>query len=324
MSAGPNSPYPDIPADKVRELRRAVRIELWTIFFLATIVAVMYLVMGSSQAMKTAWIEDLLSLLPPVLFLLTAWLERRPPSQKFPFGFHRIGSLGFFAAACALLVMGAYLLYESATTLIMREHPTIGTVELFGERVWLGWLMMVALAYSAIPPVILGRMKKKPAEAIADKILYTDADMNAADWQTGVAGIAGIAGIAAGWWWADAAAAGLISFSILKDGLQNCRIALAELLDSAPRKLSSDEIHPDAVLLREELERRYPGANVRIRETGRYMRAIVVDSLAHQMEGDLRSQLVGNGEGWRLIEVSRELTREELERGGNAGITPQD
>ncbi len=35
-------------------------------------------------------------------------------------------------------------------------------------------------------------MKKSLARDLNDKVLYTDADMNAADWQTGLAGIAGV------------------------------------------------------------------------------------------------------------------------------------
>jgi cobalt-zinc-cadmium efflux system protein len=298
------SSYPHIPAEKRRILRSAVRIEVWTIFFLLTIVAVMYLAMGSSQAMKTAWIEDMLSLLPPSLFILAASLEERKPSGNFPFGFHRIGSLSFFAAACALLAMGAYLLYEAMRTLLLQEHPTIGSIELFGERIWLGWLMMGALIYSVIPPVILGRMKKQPSVELADKILHTDADINAADWQTGLAGIVGIAGIAAGWWWADAAAAALISLSVLKDGFTNCRIAFVELLDGVPRELSSAAIHPSAARLRKELERRYPGHEVRVRETGRYMRAVVVETLDAQLDSSTQSALLDSDDSWRLIEVA--------------------
>lgn len=300
--------YPTLPEDKRAALRKAVRIEIWTLGFLASIVAVMYFIMGSSQAMKTAWIEDLLSLLPPSLFLLSAWAERKPPSERFPFGFHRVGSLGFFAAACALLVMGVFLLYESIATLVRAEHPTIGTVELFGETIWLGWLMMAGLAYSVISPVVLGRMKKQPAQNLSDKILSTDADMNAADWQTGLAGIAGIIGIGLGFWWADAAAALIISFSILKDGISNCKIALAELLDGAPRKLDADEIHPVAKTLREELRLRYPGHDVRLRETGRFIRATVVPSLDHEICDELRAALRGSDEAWRVTEVSHVLT----------------
>lgn len=317
MNMSPGAAYPKIPDEKAKDIRHAVHLELATLFFLSTIVVVMYLVMGSSQAMKTAWVEDLLSLLPASMFLVTAWLERKPPSEKYPFGLHRVGSLGFFAAACALLVLGLYLLFESAMSLIRMEHPTIGTVSILGERIWLGWLMIAALAYSVIPPVILGRMKKKPSRSISDKILHTDADMNAADWQTGLAGIAGIIGISLGWWWADAAAAGLISFSILRDGVTNCRIALAELLDGTPRELASSDIHPSAARLRDELRTRFPGAEVRLRETGRYMRAVVVDSLHHQT-GEPGRHLAGDDQAWRLIEVSRALDFEPPSDGKTA------
>ncbi|TCD15188.1 cation diffusion facilitator family transporter [Oricola cellulosilytica] len=297
----------NLPPELEEEARRAVRLELWTIFFLVTIVIVMFFTMGSSQAMKTAWIEDALSLLPPILFLVAIRLERRQPNPAFPFGYHRFGSLAFFAAACALAAMGGYLLYEAVVTLIRQEHPTIGSVQILGRDIWLGWLMMAALAYSVVPPVILGRMKRRPAHRLADKILHTDSQMNAADWQTGVAGMAGIAGIAFGFWWADAAAAGIISFSILKDGFDNVRIAFAELLDGAPRKLDSSDTHPAAEKIRNELQRRYPGREVRVRETGRHMRAVIVPGLAAELNRELRDELAGSKDGWRLIEASRAL-----------------
>ncbi len=58
--------HPPLPDAIYAKLARARRLEWWTIFFLATIVVVMYFVLGSSQAMKSAWIEDLLSFLPPI------------------------------------------------------------------------------------------------------------------------------------------------------------------------------------------------------------------------------------------------------------------
>ncbi|MCQ0090866.1 cation transporter [Roseovarius sp. M141] len=234
----------DLPDEIKRKLRRAARLEWWSIFWLLTIIAVMYFAMGSSQAMKAAWIEDTLSLLPPILFLLARKFENKPATEQYPFGFHRVGSLAFLLAAGALTAMGGFLLYDATSALILQEHPTIGNVTILGWDVWLGWLMVAALVYSIIPPVILGHMKKPLARAAMDKILYTDADMNAADWKTGLAGIAGIVGIGFGFWWADAAAAGLISFDILRDGLRNLRIAVAELLDGAPRELDSTDVHP--------------------------------------------------------------------------------
>lgn len=39
-----------------------------------------YAVLGNSQAMKAAWVEDLLSFLPPISFLLAARVIRKRPS----------------------------------------------------------------------------------------------------------------------------------------------------------------------------------------------------------------------------------------------------
>lgn len=290
-----------------RKLRRAERLEWWSIFWMLTIIAVMYFAMGSSQAMKSAWIEDTLSLLPPALFLLARRFEDKPATAKYPFGFYRVGSLAFLLAAGALTAMGGFLLYDAGRALILQEHPTIGNVVILGWDVWLGWLMVAALIYSVIPPVILGRMKKPLARDTMDKILYTDADMNAADWKTGLAGIAGIIGIGFGFWWADAAAAGLISFDILRDGLRNLRIAVAELLDGAPRELTSPDIHPVVKTVSEALRRRFPGHDVQVRETGRYIRANVVPAKGAELERRQARVLIGQDEAWRLRDINQEV-----------------
>lgn len=63
----------------------------------------------------------------------------------------------------ALSGVGLFLVYDAVTALIRTEHPTIGSVDLFGTTVWQGWLMIAALAYSVVLPVIFGRLKMHPA-----------------------------------------------------------------------------------------------------------------------------------------------------------------
>ena len=149
--------YPPLPEHVTTQIARARRLEWWTLFWLMTIVGVMFMVMGSSQAMQAAWIEDMLSLVPPILFLVAARVERLPPSARFPFGLHRIGTLAFALSAATLTALGGYLVYDAGMVLFRQEHPTIGSVQILGAEVWLGWLMVAALAYSIVPPVILGR-----------------------------------------------------------------------------------------------------------------------------------------------------------------------
>lgn len=291
-----------VAGDIAADLQRGVRLAWWTLGWMGSVVIVMWLVMGSSHAMKAAVIEDLLSLIPAMVFLIAAHWERKEPNRRFPFGYRRANSLAFLIAATALIAVGAFLAYESLTTLIRREHPTVRGITLFGETLWLGWLMIAALAYSVIPPLILGYLKLPIAERIQDKVLHTDALMQKADWQTGLAGMAGVMGIGLGWWWADAAAALFISVSILRDGWGALRQAVAELLDGAPRALENDDLAEDAVKLHAELQHRFGEVPVRLRETGRYIAAEVdAPSPPHLPPPE---ELMGRERAWRLCSLS--------------------
>jgi len=292
-----------IPPELRADMQRARKLEWWTLGWMASVVAVMYLATGSSQAMRTAFIEDLLSLVPAITFLVSARLEPKEPTAKFPFGFVRVNSLAFLASAVVLTTLGAWLLIEGLTGLGRGEHPTIEPVAPFGQTVWLGWLMVAALAYSVIPPIILGRLKLPVARRLQDKVLHTDALMQKADWQTGLAGIAGILGVALGYWWADSLAAALISLSILHDGISNMRTASAELLDGVPRALEDAGIAPDAAELQARLLKRWPGAKVRLRESGRYIIASVEEVDEIGQVPPLRD-LMGNEAPWRLAQIT--------------------
>jgi cation diffusion facilitator family transporter len=234
----------DLPPEQQEALRKATRIEWTTIGFLVVTATMVFLVLGNSQAMKAAWIEDLLSFLPPIAFLVAARAIRKPPSEKHPYGYHRSTGVAHLVAAVALTVMGGYILVESGLGLLKAEHPTIGGIELFGNTIWLGWLMMGVMVLTAAPPVVLGRIKMKLAEKLHDKVLYADADMNKADWMTAIAAVAGVAGIGIGLWWADYAAALIISASILHDGFKNTRAAVSALMDKRAMTYDDGKPHP--------------------------------------------------------------------------------
>lgn len=265
----------NIPSEIEPDLRRAIHLEWWTLAWQSSIVVILFFVLGSSAAMKSAWIEDILGLLPPIVFLIALHFEKKKSTKRFPFGFKRVNSLAFLVSATALLILSLYLLIDSGMKLVMTEHPMIGPVTFFGREIWLGWLMMAALAYSVVPPVILGRKKLPVAYRLSDKVLHTDALMLKADWMTSVAAIAGIAGVGFGLWWADAVAAAVIALDILRDGVRALTIATAELIDGAPRKLENNEIDDEASQLRDFLAQRFPGGEIRLRESGRYILADV-------------------------------------------------
>ena len=284
---------------------RAERLEYWSIGWTLSVIVVMGLAMGSSQTMKTAWIEDCLSLIPPAVFLISARIERRPPSARFPSGFARAPGVAFAIAAAALAALGATLLVDSALGLWSQEHATVGGVVILGREVWLGWVMVAAQVYSIIVPLVLGRLKLPVAKELNDKTLFTDAQTQKANWMTGVAGIGGVIGIGLGWWWADAVAAGLISLDILNDGVRALRSSTAELVDGAPRALDSTDVAKDAKALHAALDARFPGGEVRLRETGRVIGAQIVGANPPDPPLTTADYWPGDPErAWRLHHVS--------------------
>ncbi len=260
----------ELPDERERDRRRAIRLEWATIAAMLSVIAALYFALGSSQAMKTAWVEDILSLVPPLAFLIASRYSGRPPTGRFPYGFHRTVAIAFLCASVALAGFGVLLLYDAVLKLILREHPSVGTVVVFGQQVWMGWLMIAALVYSVIPPIILGRMKLPLAERLHDKALHADAAMNRADWLTGLAAAVGIVGIGVGWWWADAAAAALISLDILRDGWKNLSQSVRDLMDERPTRVGSREPDPlsECVLAALRAMDWVEEADLRLREEG--------------------------------------------------------
>jgi len=264
-----------------RELRRAARLCWWSIALLGAVTVMMAVTMGGSQAMLTALVEDVLSLLPPIAFLIALRFRRRGVDGTYINGRERAFDITFLASSVALTAVGALLVFDGLHVLATRTHPVVGTVVLGDTVVWQGWVMMAALAVSCVPPVILGRLKLRLARMLDSKPLHTDADMNKADWLTAVAGIVGVAGIGFGLWWADAAAAIFIAVEVLRDGVRNLRNAVRDMHDARPQRVdrSDHDPIPDAVV---DAVRALPGVadcRLRFHEEGLRLSGVVYVTL---------------------------------------------
>lgn len=234
----------DLPAAQQKALRSAIRWEWFTIGYTFVTISVVAFVVGGSQAMRTAWIEDMLSLIPQVSFLVALLFIRRRPTRAFPFGLHRVMGVGHLVAAVALLTVGGTLAYEAITGLVRAEHPSIGTVFVFGHTIWLGWIMVVTMSLIVIGPLFYGHAKSKLAPQLHNKLLYADADMAKADWQTNAASIVGVLGVGVGLWWLDGVAALFIALGIVWDGWRNARAAVRDLIDQRARTEDDAQPHP--------------------------------------------------------------------------------
>ena len=290
---------------EIREDMKAARsLEWWNIFWTITYVAALGLAMGSSQAMKTAWIEDILGLIPPVVFLISERYERKAANRRFHYGYDRVNGLGFLIAAVALAAVGLFLLKDALSSLLAQEHVTVGTVRILGHDVWLGWFMLAAQLYASVPPAIVGHKELPLAKRLRDKLIHTDALMNKANWQTGLAGFLGIALLGFGLWWADAVAAALISLSIILDGWRALKVAIAELIDGVPHDLEGGEREEDARAIETALQAMFPDARVLLRETGRYIRAEVVGAAAPRDFDLTKLEIEGLECMWRLDSIA--------------------
>jgi cation diffusion facilitator family transporter len=298
-----------MPEEQQKALSRARWLEVIWIVVLATIVTAIYFSLGNSQAMKTAWVEDMLSFVPPVAFLVGSWIEGWKPNRRFPLGYIRVTSIAYLISAVALGGVGIFLIVDSSMALIKREHPTIGSVELFGVTMWFGWMMIAALAYSVVMPVIFGRLKMGPARTLHDKTLWADALMNKADWMTGLAAVVGILGIGMGWWWADAAAAILIALDVLHDGYKHTGAAIRDLSDEMPRTIDDKKFDPliDKVQNHVEMLPWVRESRLRLREEGRFLTGTIYvvpreESVSPESIEAAEVQLLGLH--WRLHDVS--------------------
>jgi len=301
-------PKYELPVHKQADLEKLVRLEWINLGFRTSIVAILFLVLGNSQAMKAAWLEDTLTLAPPIAFLIAFHFRERQPDDTFPYGHQRAAMIAFLCASVVLTSLGLYLIVDSTISLLRQERPAIGSVEIMGHTLWQGWLMIAGLVYSVIPPFIIGRLQEKAAMTVHEKTVHVDAQVSKADWMTGVAGIVGILGIGLGLWWADALAALFIGFDVLRDGYSNVKEAVGDLLDRRPHSIGTGK--PEG--LAEELEHQLQLLNwvdqaaVRLREEGSVMSGeafVVPDSNLDLVAKLACARKLVQKYDWRLYEV---------------------
>ncbi|WP_447730758.1 hypothetical protein [Pseudoxanthomonas suwonensis] len=81
---GRRPPPRELPPQQREALRRAEHLCWWTLLVMGLVATMMYFVMGGSQAMKTALVEDLLSLVPPAAFLVASRFRRKGWTRSTP------------------------------------------------------------------------------------------------------------------------------------------------------------------------------------------------------------------------------------------------
>jgi divalent metal cation (Fe/Co/Zn/Cd) transporter len=110
------------------------------------------------------------------------------------------------------LALAAYVGYESARTLWLRERP---------DRTIVG---IVILAASAVVMPMLARAKRRVAAAMSSRVLASEATQTSICAYLSAIALAGVAlNAAVGWWWADPLAALAMVPIIVREGLDGAR-----------------------------------------------------------------------------------------------------
>lgn len=319
------APPLELPEDLHPVLRSGTRLAIGMVVYLIVDALVLSFLLAKSQAILAMIVEDLLESVAPIAFLLTRDKKSEGPDQKFPYGHHRDVTLGAFSSALALLGFGLLLVTVSGRSLIQGEHPTIATVTVFGVHIWKGWLAIAWLVPTVALPLWLGRRMRAPAQQVNNRILHMAAELLSADWRSTVAAVVGMMGVAAGLWWADSAAAVIISVSIVADGVRSTQRIADLLLDRQATKIGSKE----TVGLVEQISREIANtdwageAQVRLRSHGQVFFGDVTieigecDVTGGQIEE--LEQRIGSLD-WRLQEVLVAPVR--VLRWGNENQTP--
>ena len=258
------------PPEQLKAREKMKRLAWASVIGLTVAGILLALTVGNSQAMKTAWISDLLTAVPAVALIVALRYELREPTKQYPLGYLRSLSVAFLVTASVLTIVGLYLLYDSGMKLVHGERPPIGTMVIFGKQIWAGWPMIGALSFSLSIGFTMGKLKQPVAKTLHSKPLFAEARMNRAEWMSEGAAIVGLLLVAFGHWWGDAAAAAFISLEIIRDGFENIKQVIADLMDESPTKLGDHELEGLPGRAREEVEKLewVKAAGVRMREQG--------------------------------------------------------
>ena len=307
--------------------RHARRMARWTVAYLVSVGLVLFVVLGNSQAMKAACLETVFSLVSPIVFLIGSRVARRPADRRFPYGYHRWVSIAFLCAALSLFALGLYLLADAGMKALAPQPTVIGSISVLGHEFWLGWPMLLALAWSAIPAWFIGRRQARRAWLLHDKVLSADAELRKADWLSALAAAIAVAGIAGGWPWLDPLAGAVIALLVLRSGWRQLVHAAGDLADSAPTHINEHmEALPARIATRLRALPWVMEAEVRLREEGHLLFGEA--SVLAQSDDNLRRHVADavamvRSMDWRIRSFSLTVLPPEAGHCFHTGAAPQ-
>jgi cation diffusion facilitator family transporter len=189
-------------------------------------------VFGRSQALIVDAIHSVSDLFTDIVVLIGLRIGRKAPDQEHPFGHARIETLASAALGIALIATALYLGIESSLNIYHHTeyHPT--------------GLALIGAGISIALKEGLYHFTVRTGKRIKSQLVMANAWHHRSDALSSVAVLVGVAGtlINPSWHILDSFAALLVSFFIVKVGLDILRNCLREFTDTAPQPEVLDRI----------------------------------------------------------------------------------
>jgi len=181
-------------------------------------------IIGNSHALIADAVHSISDLFTDVVVLFGIKSGRKPPDDRYPFGHGRIETLAAATVGLVLIVTAVYLGVRSSMDIYFQKeyHPTILAV--------FGAVISIALKET------LYHYTLRAGRRIKSQLVVANAWHHRSDALSSLAVLLGVAGarIKPEWHICDAFAALLVSFFIIKVGLEILGKSIHELSDAAP------------------------------------------------------------------------------------------
>jgi cation diffusion facilitator family transporter len=242
-----------------------------TLLIVLKLVAGIY---GSSQALIADAVHSFSDLFTDAVVLIGIKISKKPPDKTHHFGHARIETLASTIVGMALIGTALYIGIEASLTIYRHTeyHPT--TLALFGAGV------------SIVLKEVLYHYTIRTGRRIKSQLIVANAWHHRSDALSSVAVFIGVAGtqINPSWHILDSFAALLVSFFIVKVGLEILRDALREFTDTAPKPEIIGKIQQCALSVNGVVDTH----DLRVRTSGGFYQMeihIVVDGQLTVLEG---------------------------------------
>ena len=216
-------------------------------------------ILGRSSALIADAVHSLSDLATDVIVLVGLWIGRKPPDEKHHFGHARIETIASVAVGVALIVTAFYIGFQAAGDIYYhREHHPTG-------------LALIGAGLSIVLKEVLYRYTVRVGRRMKSQLLIANAWHHRSDALSSIAVLLGVGGtmIRPSWHMLDAFAALLVSFFIVKVGLDIIASCFAELTDAAPapevvHKIESCAMSVDPVQTTHDLRVRSTGGRYQV------------------------------------------------------------